>query len=84
MNRSRGQRHVPVSTGIAHRDAGDLEPDTRPPGDVVAVLVEEPDHGRADGAAPEQPDADGPVLRVRFPTAHPSPPIQAAMSISSS
>ncbi len=81
----RGERQPSVTAGVTYRHPDDLEVHAGTPRDVVAVLVEEPDHGGAHGPAAEQPDANGaPVPRVRFPRAHPSPPIQAAMSISSS
>ena len=85
MNRSAGERQPSVAAGIAHRHARDLQPDAGAPGDVVAVLGEQPDDGGAHRAAAEQPDANRSFLvHAPLAPAHPSPPIQAAMSISSS
>ena len=70
---------------VAHGHTDDLEMHPRLARHVLPVLVQEPDHGGADVAAPEQPDAHGSLVRcVRSVRRHPSLPIQAAMSISSS
>ena len=79
------ERQGSVSTGLADRDPGDLETNAGLPRNVLGVLVQEPDHGRADVTAPEQTDAHDPVVRrLCVVRRHPSLPIQTAMSISSS
>ena len=79
------ERKAPVSGGIADGHADHLEAHARLASHVFPVLVQEPDHGGAHVAAPEQTDAHGPlILRLRSFDPHPSLPIQAAMSNSSS
>ena len=85
-----GQRHVTVPARIAHGHPRHGEPAARPHRDVVGVLVQQPDRRGADGAAPQHADADRAFAHASSPglrsSAEPSPrpPIQAAISISSS
>ena len=85
MSTAPADRRRRIASDVPDRDAGDLEADPGAPRDVVAALVQQPDHRGADVAAPEQADAHDPraALVVSVPR-HASLPIQAAMRISSS
>ncbi len=49
---------IPVARQVADRDRPDAHRGADPRGDGVTVLVEQPDHSPADGAAAEQADRD--------------------------
>src|SRR6266542_1934241 len=49
--------HLPGRREISYRDAGHLDPNTGPPGDVFGVLVQHARHGSTDLPAPQQPHA---------------------------
>jgi hypothetical protein len=52
------KRNVPGPGGVTDGDPADVEPASRAGGDVVRVLVEEPEGRGSDRAAPEEPDRD--------------------------
>ena len=52
-------RHVGVPVGPAHRDADQLERNADPGGEIVGLLVQQPDDLRADDPAAEQRHPQG-------------------------